>query len=120
MRHWIVLLGLMGPACGTPAAEPEAGVEPAGNAPAEGTRLLVDNQSPYMMDIYLLRQGQRIPLGQAPSGERTRFMLTTSMLAGGGQMQFEAVPSRGIGQRVRSEQFPIRLTEELGWRIPPQ
>lgn len=121
-RNLVLLLALAGPsacAASTTSDEPAA----AGPMPEGATaRLDVSNRSSVDMDIFLVRSGQRAPIGLAPASDRTTFTLSRSMLAGG-SVYFEAVPrgsSAGARQPVRSDPVTIGPGQIATFDVPPQ
>jgi hypothetical protein len=108
------LVGWSGSAC----AAHQAGAD---SAPAEQSRVQVENNSSLDMDLYVRQQGATpVRLGLAPAGEKTTFGLAPGLVAGAGLIRFEARPVRGQGEAVLSDPFAVGRGEELHWSIPPQ
>jgi hypothetical protein len=63
-----------------------AGVSPGPREPAYAT-LVVNNDSPMTVNIYTLRSGQRLRLGQVSGLRSVEFGLRRSLLGAGGDLQ---------------------------------
>jgi len=76
------------------------------------------------MDVYAVRSGQRIRLGLAPGGETTNFTLSPGIMTGGGNVWFEAVPTRQVGVdsggNVRTDPVQARAGDVITLDVPPQ
>ena len=94
---------------------------PGNTEPANQTRARIENRASLDMDISLLRNDGRLNrLGFVPGGETAVFALPPSLTAGAALVRFEAKPVRSSGHPVVSEQFPVRMGEEIAWSVPPQ
>ena len=96
-----------------------------GPAPAAGEAgtLRVVNRSSTDMDVYVVRSGQQVRVGLAPGGETTNFALTRALMSGGGQVHFEAIPTRsapGVRTGIRTDPAVIRAGEIITLDVPPQ
>ena len=113
-RHRIrlILLAVLA-ACGSGAAP--AGPEPSGQA-----RLEVENRASVDMDIFALREGQRVRLGLAPGSRTTVFSLPPAITAGATFLRFEAQPIGGRGEAVVSDAITVRPGDIITFPIPPQ
>ena len=105
---------LLLPAIG--CAHPQAG---ATAGPAAVPRLVVNNRSSSDMDVYLVRQGQRIRLGLAAGDTTTRFSLPVNEAVGAGLVSFLAVPINGGGETSSSEPTNLSPGAEITLDIPP-
>ena len=93
---------------------------PGNTAPADQTRVRVENGNSVDMDIYVRRSdGRASRLGFAPGGQTVTFALPPGLTAGTPWIQLEARPARG-GQIAVSEQFPVKQGDEITWSVPPQ
>lgn len=108
------IAGTLLPGCGRPSSStsPQA-------SPASSTSLEVINRSSADMDVYVVRAGQRIPVGFAPGNETTRFVLSPGQVAGVGTVQFQAVPRSGLARPIGSEPTPLRAGDTITLNIPP-
>lgn len=91
----------------------------APTSPAQTTSLEVVNRSSADMNMYLVRGGQRIPLGLAPGNETTRFELSPGQVAGVGTVYFQAVPRTGLARPIGSEPTVLRAGDVITLNIPP-
>lgn len=108
------LMTMLGAAC----APNHAGTGAAPTTDMVG-RLEVINRSSSDMDIYLVRGGQRARIGLAPTGETTRFAVTSAEAVGVGLVRFEAVPRLGGGRPISSEPTTLRPDDVITLDIPP-
>lgn len=93
---------------------------PAGTAASPAVpRLLVNNHSSFDMDVYLIRQGQRVRLGIAAADTSTRFSLPVNEVVGAGLVTFQAVPVTGGGESSSSEPTSVPPGGEITLDIPP-
>ena len=89
--------------------------------PSNQTRARIENRSSLDSDIYVRRNdGRNTRLGFAPGNETTTFALPPAMTAGAAWIRFEARPTRGSGEAVLSEPFPVQMGEEIFWSVSPQ
>jgi hypothetical protein len=94
---------------------------PGNTAPADQTRVRIENSNSVDMDIYVRRSEGRVSrLGFAPADQTVTFALPTGVTAGTPWIQLEARPARGAGQSAVSEQFPVKQGDEITWSVPPQ
>lgn len=120
-----ILLGLAVSALTACASGPQSSPDPAAT-PAEASEagtLRVANRSSTDMDVYVVRAGQRVRIGLAPGGETTSFALTTALMAGGGYVHFEAIPTRsapGVATGIRSDPATPRRGQIITLDVPPQ
>ena len=95
---------------------------PAPEAGEAGT-LRVVNRSSTDMDVYVVRSGQQVRVGLAPGGETTNFALTRALMTGGGQVHFEAIPTRsapGVRTGIRTDPAVVRAGQIITLDVPPQ
>lgn len=78
-----------------------------GREPAYAT-LLVNNDSPMTVNVYTLRSGQRMRLGQVSGLRRQEFDLRRSMLGAGGDLRLLIDP---IGSSVNYPSQSITVFE---------
>jgi hypothetical protein len=121
-RLSILALAVAVPACSSGAADPPSQPVPAPSG--QSGRLDVSNRSSFDLDVFAVRTGQRIRLGTAPGGETTRFMLSPGVIAGGGTLYFEAVPTRRVGAdsggSIRTDTQQVRAGDVITLDVPPQ
>jgi uncharacterized protein YceK len=119
-----ILLGLAVGALTACASSTQSTAGPADTSPAgEAGTLRVANRSSTDMDVYVVRAGQRVRIGLAPGGETTSFALTTALMAGGGTVHFEAIPTRsapGVSTGIRSDPATPRRGQIITLDVPPQ
>lgn len=78
----------------------------------------VDNQNFADMDVFIIREGQRIRLGMVP-GLTTRILMVRPDLIGyGAEVQFELHPIGGRGNPL-SETISVRPGDVIHLTIPP-
>ena len=121
-----ILLGLAVAAMAACASSTQSTGDPAdGPAPevGEAGTLRVVNRSSTDMDVYVVRSGQQVRVGLAPGAETTSFALTRALMTGGGQVHFEAIPTRsapGVRTGIRTDPAVVRAGEIITLDVPPQ
>lgn len=121
-----ILLGLAVAGMAACASSTQGTGDPAdGPAPEAGEAgtLRVVNRSSTDMDVYVVRSGQQVRVGLAPGGETTTFELTRALMTGGGQVHFEAIPTRsapGVRTGIRTDPAVVRAGEIITLDVPPQ
>ena len=121
-----ILLGLAVATMAACASSTQGTGDPAdGPAPEAGEAgtLRVVNRSSTDMDVYVVRSGQQVRVGLAPGGETTNFALTRALMTGGGQVHFEAIPTRsapGVRTGIRTDPAVVRAGQIITLDVPPQ
>lgn len=100
------------------ACASHAGAGADQTSPDPQARLEVINNSSFDMDIFIVRGGQRLRIGFAPSNDTTRFTLATAQVAGAGPLHFEAKPTLGDGPSVSSEPVTVVPRDVITMTIP--
>jgi len=109
----LLALGSLGAGC--------AGNQSSGSEGAQQWvgQLQVENRSSSDMDIYVVRRGDRLRLGLAPSNKTTNFNLSPAQVAGG-SVRFVAVPlAGGPGEAARSDPVNPSPRDTIVLTIPP-
>ena len=111
MRNALLALALLGAAChhGATSAAPE---------PQAATRLKVQNQQFLDMDVYVLREGQRIRLGMVAGLSSQAFTIPADIVRSSPQLRFELHPIGGRGN-PRTETISVQPGDEVELTIPP-
>jgi hypothetical protein len=94
---------------------------PGDTVPAEQTRVRIENRNSLDVDIFVRRSdGRASRLGFVPANETATFALPSPLTAGAPWIRLEARPTRGSGEPLVSEQFPVKQGDEISWSVPPQ
>jgi hypothetical protein len=91
---------------------------PAARDAAPQTILIVDNQSPVQVTIYVLREAHRERLGTAASLGTTRLRIPNHVLFGTTPLRFEISPLASREAPI-SHQITVAPGDEVTLRIPP-
>lgn len=91
----------------------------AGSSPATRSEALlrVENQSWLDMNIYVLRGGQRMRLGEVPAASSRVFTLPADMVGGGAVLRFQADPV-GSDRAPISEEITVERGQAVTLTIP--
>ena len=92
----------------TQAASAEAG--------PSRVRVEIDNQNVSDMDVYLVKQGTRVPLGWAPGLSKTTLLLPAGSLSASGQVRLLADPI-GSARSIRTPTLIVAPGENVYWTI---
>jgi hypothetical protein len=110
-RIILLALPLLAAACAPATA-------PAARDAAPETILVVENQSPVQVTIYVLREAHRERLGTAASLGTTRLRIPSHVLFGPTPLRFEISPLASREAPI-SQQITVVPGEEVTLRIPP-
>lgn len=92
---------------------------PGHGAPVDRTTVVVDNQSFYDFNVYVIPEGgAAMRLGFARAKSKTTFTLPANVVPATRTLQFEARPIATQGGPV-SEQVVVSPGDEVGLQIPP-
>ena len=111
MRSALLALALLGAAChhGATSAVPE---------PQQKTTVKVENQNFLDMDVYVIREGQRIRLGMAGGHSTQVFTIPDDLVRSAPQLRFELHPIGGRGNS-RTETIAVVPGDQVVLTIPP-
>jgi hypothetical protein len=82
------------------------------------TTLVVDNQGFVDMNIYVLRNSQRLRIGTATGNQKTTLTIPPSLLTGITTLRFIADPIGGTRPSV-SQEISVVPGDTVGLMIPP-
>lgn len=87
--------------------------------PAPPTYLKVENRAFLDMTLYVIRNTQRIRIGQVSGNSTGRLLIPANLLFGTGMLQFQANPIGGNRQPV-SQEIAVSAGDEVTLIIPPR
>ncbi len=86
--------------------------------PAAEVAITVDNQNYLDMDVFVLRDGQRVRIGTVPGVSSQVLMVRPDLVGYGTELRFELHPIGGRGNTF-TETVTVRPGDVIHLTIPP-